>query len=337
MIGGVKFALAAGTLPVALVFGLSTAAKAACETTDSIEVAKMSWPSASFLADIDQKILTAGYGCQVTLVPGDTVPATAAMISKGRPQIIPELWFAYVKDVFEKGEQDGKVAVAGKTFGNGGEEHWYIPKYVADANPGLKNVEDLPKYKKLFADPDAPSKGRLYSAPTGWGVQIETANQFKAFGLDSTYNLYDPGSSAALDASIARAYERKQPIVTYYWSPSTIIGKYTMVPLEMPPYNEEGHLCNIKKDCTNPYPGAYPVSTVVSAITTGLKKQAPSIAGFMSNQSLDTPTLNKLLAWADTNSAESGAAAEHFLKTETAIWTKWVPADVADRVNKSLQ
>src|SRR5262249_48854358 len=149
-------------------------------------------------------------------------------------------------------------------------------------------------------------------------------------GLGSTFNLYDPGSAAALDASIARAYTRKQPIVTYYWAPSTIIGKYAMVPLQMPPYNEKGHLCNSSSDCTNPYPGAYPVSNVVSAITNDLKARAPSIAAFLSKQSVDTPTLNKLLAWADTNSAESGVTATHFLKTEKALWTKWVPSDVAD-------
>ena len=49
----------------------STQANAAC---GSITVAEMNWASAEMLAHIDKVILENGYGCEVELVPGSTMP-----------------------------------------------------------------------------------------------------------------------------------------------------------------------------------------------------------------------------------------------------------------------
>ncbi|HBT67980.1 MAG TPA: hypothetical protein DEB63_06715 [Agrobacterium sp.] len=322
-------------LALTFAFGLPFAAQA-CEVKDPIEIANMSWPSASILASIDDKILSLGYGCKTTLVPGDTLPSATSAISKGKPQIIPELWLSNVDQVWQKGVSENKVATGGKVFGNGAVEGWWVPKYVVDAHPDLKSVSDLPKFKSLFEDMNSPGKGRLYSAPTGWATQIVTSNLYKAFGLDKDFELYDPGSAGALDASIARAYIRKQPILTYYWTPSTIMGKYQFVKLDMPAYNAEGHSCNAKADCQHPFAGDYPVANIVSGLTSELKSKAPSVADYLGKQVLDTETLNKLLAWSDEQKAEPEATAIHFLKTEKEVWSKWVSADAAAALSAKL-
>ena len=78
----------------ALVIGMgsfTTSAQADGHCGD-VTIAEMTWQSAAVLAHMDAKILSAGYGCNVELVPGDTMPTGTSMIEKGEPDIAPELW-----------------------------------------------------------------------------------------------------------------------------------------------------------------------------------------------------------------------------------------------------
>tara|TARA_B100001741_G_scaffold285033_1_gene260960 strand:- start:2147 stop:2380 length:234 start_codon:yes stop_codon:yes gene_type:complete len=50
---------------------ISGIANAAC---GKISIANMNWASANFMAEVDKIILEKGYGCEVELVPGATMP-----------------------------------------------------------------------------------------------------------------------------------------------------------------------------------------------------------------------------------------------------------------------
>jgi glycine betaine/proline transport system substrate-binding protein len=316
----------------AMVIAAPNASATVCGTDKPIEIANMTWASASILANIHNVILGQGFQCKTELVPGDTISSVASAISKGRPQVVPELYLSNVKEAWEKGVAGGKVVTAGKIYSDGGIEGWWVPKYVVEAHPELKSIADLSKLEKLFADPDDSSKGRIYSAPAGWATETVMRNQFKAFHLEKNYTLYAPGSSAALDSAITRAYTRKEPIVSYYWSPSAIIGKFDMILLQAPPYNEEGHRCNQDPKCQHPYAGAYPSTMLVTGMTTGLKSESPAVADYLSKLSMDRATMNRMLAWGDKSASDPKTMAIYFLKTQNDVWTKWVPDDVAKRV-----
>ena len=58
-------------------------AAAAPQVCGKVTVANMNWQSAEVLAHIDNIILSKGYGCEVELVPGDTMPTLTAMMEKG--------------------------------------------------------------------------------------------------------------------------------------------------------------------------------------------------------------------------------------------------------------
>ena len=51
---------------------------------------------------------------------------------------------------------------------------------------------------------------------------------------------------------------------------------------------------------------------------------------------LSNDQISKLLVYGDENNADAEATALNFLKTEKDTWTKWVPADVAEKVEASL-
>lgn len=325
-------------LATGLSFGATAIASATeCGTDKTIDIAEMNWASAAALAQIHNFILGKGYGCNVEIVAGDTVPTLASMIAKGRPAIAPELWPGTSQDAWDQGIKDSVVASAGLAISDGAVEGWWIPKYVADANPGLKAVEDLPKYAKLFADPDQPEKGRFYSCPPGWGCEIANAALFEAYGLKTTYNLFSPGSGGNLDAAITRAFTRQEPIVFYYWGPTAIMGKYDMVQLKMPPYNAKIWKCNITENCSPKGKSSFATPPVIVGVAAWILKDAPAVGDYLSKVGLTNAQISQMLSWGDEHKANSTETAKNFLRTEEAVWTKWVPANVAVAVKAALK
>ena len=73
-----------------LSFGLFTGiANAGC---GKVVVASQNWASAELMAEVDKVILEKGYGCEVELIPGATMPTFTSMDEKGAPDMNPEQW-----------------------------------------------------------------------------------------------------------------------------------------------------------------------------------------------------------------------------------------------------
>jgi len=81
---------------------------------------------------------------------------------------------------------------------------------------------------------------------------------------------------------------------------------------------------------------AYPSSPAVVGAAAWIKEEAPNVADYFSKVGLSNAQISKLLVYGDENKADAAATAENFLKTEQEVWTKWVPADVADKVKATL-
>ena len=320
-----------------LLFLANVSAHASCKTENSIQIANMSFSSASIVAHIESYILGKGYECNVELVPGDTVPTATTMATRGLPHVGPEMWTTNIGKILDEGEENGNLVIAGDVISTGGVEGWWIPKYLSEQYPDLKSVQDLPRYAHLFADPNEPEKGRFYNCPPGWGCEIVNHNLFKAYNLGGSYNLFSPGSGAALDATIVSAYKRKKPWVGYYWGPTAILGKYDMVQLKMNPHDPVLDACNTKTECENPHAGAFSNVRVVTAVATSLKESEPEVYEFLSKVSMDLDTYNQLLSWSDDRKAEPQETAIHFIKEYPHIWEKWVSNDVAARLSNSIK
>ena len=112
----------------ALGFGSITTSANACGT---ITVAEMNWASAEMFAHVDKMILENGYGCDVELVPGDTMPTATSMMEKGEPDVAPELWINAVRVALDAATAEGRLHYAAEVFSDTGEEGWWIPQYIA--------------------------------------------------------------------------------------------------------------------------------------------------------------------------------------------------------------
>ena len=110
-------------------------ADTACGTDRTIDIAEMTWPSAAALAHIHATILEAGYGCDIEIVTGDTVPTSSSMLTRGTPAIAPELWTSAIEEPWSKGKADGEVVDLADAITDGTVEGWFIPRYAAGSPP----------------------------------------------------------------------------------------------------------------------------------------------------------------------------------------------------------
>lgn len=301
-----------------------------------ISIAEMTWLSAGALAQTLRTIIETGYQCDVTMIPGDTVPTTSSLISKGRPDIVPELWPNSVQPQLEKILERNIAYAASHIFPDGGAEGFYIPRYLAEQYPDLKSVSDLSRYAELFKERGTRGKGRIYGCPPGWACEITTTNMVRAYNLSEQFQLFSPGSGANLKASIARAVARKKPIVTYYWGPTAVIGRYDLVRLNMADYSAQAFACISEPDCVSPQPTSYPPSDVMLMTTYTLQKRAPVITALMSKVSVPNDVINQVLAWGDEQSASTEEIAHYLLKNYPDMWHAWVSDDAKKRIESIL-
>ncbi|WP_020558757.1 ABC transporter substrate-binding protein [Thiofilum flexile] len=310
-------------------------------TCGKVSLADMNWASAEFAAYLDKIILETGFDCKVSLVPSDTVPAITSMTEKAEPDLASELWFNANRDKIEAAIKANKLKAVSNILEDGGEEGWWIPQYFADAHPDIKTVEDALKHPELFPNPENKKRGAFMGCPSGWGCQINTDNLFKAFkGKEAGFDLIDPGSAAGLDGSIAKAYERKQPWIGYYWAPTAILGKFPMYKLDFNvPYDDKmWQSCISKEDCVDPKPSAWAKSEVRTAVTVPFAERAPkAVMDYLSKRTYKNDMLNQILAWMDNEKADGEAGAMHFLKTQEPLWTTWVSPEVAEKIKAKIK
>jgi glycine betaine/proline transport system substrate-binding protein len=317
---------------------LSAAGTAAADECGNVSIAGMNWPSASIAANFDKIILETGYACKVTIVPGDTKPTLLSMNEKSEPDVASEFWVGSVRLELDAAVKQNRVVQAAEILSDGAVEGWWIPKFIADANPDIRTAQDALKHPELFPTPDG-SQGGVYNCPAGWSCQISTANLFLAIGAENVgFKLVDTGTPQGLDDSIAAAFDKKVGWLGYYWAPTAILGKYDMTRLGFGVGHDkaEWESCTVVPGCARPQVNSYPVSRAFTIMTKAFADRAPPAANYLKKRSWDNSTINDVLAWQDEHKESNREAALYFLRNYSDLWTKWVPVDIAERVKAGL-
>ena len=206
--------------------------------------------------------------------------------------------------------------------------------------PDIKTIPDALKHPELFPAPEDPTKGAVFNGPQGWGATVITAQLFEAYkASDAGFVLVDTGSAAGLDGSIAKAYERKQGWLGFYWAPTALLGKYEMVKLDFGvPYDSaEWKRCITVADCPNPKPSAWPTDHIYTLVSKKFAERAsPELMDYLNKRAWSNETVSKLMAWMTDNQASGEDGAKHFLEENEDPWTKWVSPEAAEKIKASL-
>jgi len=301
------------------------AAPAFADDCGEVSVAEMNWASASMISKITEFLMVQGYGCDVTLVPSATVTAATSLAENNEPDVVPELWVNSAP-VYKELEAAGKAQTATNVISDGGQENWWIPAYLAEAHPELTTIEGV------LANPDLVG-GQFHNCPDGWGCRIANDNLIQAFDFESKgMDVFNHGSGETLAAALASAYENKEPFFGYYWGPTAVLGRFDMVPVDMGPYVADVHACNATAECETPGISSYPAAPVLTVVTSDFANENPAVFELVSNISLSSGELSKLLAWQADNGASSEEAAVYFLTQNKDVWMNWVNEDAAAKL-----
>ena len=301
-------------------FALSLGATSATASCGKVSITEMDWASSAVVTAVANFLMTQGYGCDVQVVPSSTVPALTSLAETGEPDILTEVW-ANSTPSYEPLLAEGKLVELTNVLSDGGVEAWWIPAYLAESNP------ELTTWDGIMANPAAVG-GKFHDCPSGWACDIINNNNLKAAGAQAGgLERFQHGSGETLQTSIAAAYADKAPWFGYYWAPTAVLGKYTMVRVEVPAYDAEAHSCNGDVDCANPGFSAYPSAKVVTAVSGAFMEREPDVAALLKNVAFTNAQMGDVLAWRLDNNASYDEAAVYFLTTYKDVWGNWLSDD----------
>lgn len=319
--------------------GMASAAAADC---GSFKMAEFNWPSGELMANVDKVILEEGYGCDIELVVGGTSQIFTAMNEKGEPQIAGELWVNALRDLLEAAVAEGRIQSVNLGPITGLGEGWWVTDAFVKAHPDLDTVEKVIEHPELFPDAEDPSKGAFIGCPAGWGCQRTNTNLFRAFDMEEKgWKLVDPGSAAGLDGSLAKAAERGENWIGYYWSPTSIVGKYNMHLLDWEaPWaradNWDGCISLPSQECENPQRTSYTESAVHTVVTDEFLKNGGDAVEYLRKRVFPGDVMNGMLFYMEEEQASGEDAAIEFLIKHKDIWKPWVSDEAADKIEASL-
>ncbi len=295
---------------------------------ETLIFADLDWNSAQVHNRIAAFILEHGYDYEIDYIFGSTIPMFVG-VTTGDIDISMEIWVDNQQAAYDEAIAAGQIVDLGGNY----LDNWQgflVPTYMIEDGllPADISVEDMPQYWELFQDPEDPTKGRFYSCIAGWACERINEEKFGVYGLDETYNIFLPGSGAALLSSMVGAYEKREPWFGYYWEPTSAMGKYDMTKVGEPAYSKAVFEDN--------YGCAYPAVAVKIVVNSSLPDRAPEAVEFLRNYETNTAMVNVVLAYMDDNDATTDQAAVYFLQNYESVWTQWVSADIASKVRDAL-
>lgn len=315
---------------IALALPLSLTATAALAECGEVSITEMNWNSSAVVTSVATFLMEQGYGCSVTKVPSSTTPSLVSVAENGKPDIVTELW-TNGTPAYQELSDAGTIQTLTDVLSDGGIEGWWIPKYVVDEHPELATIEGV------LANPDLVG-GRLHQCPEGWGCKNVNFALSQAFDMESKgFEVFQHGSGETMATAIAAAFENEEPILTYYWAPTSVLGKYEMVSVDLGDYNEEIHLCNADPDCTDYRVSSFPVGPVKTVVTTDFQERQPEIAELMTNVAFTNAQMGEVLAWMEENNASADEAAVYFISNNSDVWSTWISDEAREKLSALIQ
>lgn len=308
------------------------------------------WESLDVNNAIAAFILEHGFGYET-----DTVTLGAPIMEQSLPagdiDVVMELWRVNRMEWYERVTGDESVIDLGPVLERA-TQGYYVPRFVVEGDeergidpvaPDLSSVTDLPQYADVFADPEDPDKGAVINCPPDWECAAVTEVKFAAYGLLDEFNVRSPGSSGALDAEMAGAVERGEPVVGYYWEPTALMGRYDFLQLEEPEWSEDCDAENerareeaLALDEVPEEAGcAFQTHTVNKGVNADLQERAPEAVEFLERMEVGTDPLNEASAVIEEEDASPEEAAMWFFENHDH-WRDWIDGDVLERVEQAL-
>ncbi|MEZ4523184.1 MAG: ABC transporter substrate-binding protein [Thermomicrobiales bacterium] len=303
------------------------------------------WDSAIVHNRVAQYVIEHGWGIETDSVAGETITLFQGLVNRDI-DVSMEIWVDQ-QPQFEPEVEAGTIIDYGPNYPNS-IQGWWVPTYMIEGDeergiepmtPDLQSVDDLPEYTDVFEDPEDPDKGRFYDCIAGWECQRVNESKFEFYGLNDSYNRFQPGSGAALATSLVSAYENGEPWLGYYWAPTWVFAVVDLTMIEEPEYTDEcwEAIQDEEGNPTGEAGCAYPSVAVNKSANAEFADEAPEeLLNFIDSYTTTMEQNNEFLLYMNDNDIqEHELAAIWFLKNNPE-WKDWVPADIAEKVQADL-
>ena len=220
-------------------------------------------------------------------------------------------------DLKKKYIDEEKAVVEAGLTGNQGVIGWYVPGWMAQEHPDIKNWQNLNKYKELFRTAKSGAKGQLLDGdPT---YVTNDAALVRNLGLD--FSVVFAGSEEALNKAFRDAQRNREPLLGYFYSPQWLLTEVDLVHVTLPAYT--------------PGCDADPKTVKCDYQPYDLDKVANKKFAYSGSPAFD---LIKNFKWGDDDQnqvardiASKGMtpdqAAKRWLDDNEDTWSSWLPAD----------
>jgi glycine betaine/proline transport system substrate-binding protein len=219
----------AAALSSALAMGSTFAA----DDKAPIKIVTNNWTSQVVLSYVVGDVLKSK-GLNVEYKPSDTQLQFTA-IAAGDMDFQVEVWEGSMNDNFQKSLKNGAVDYGAHNAVT--REDWWYPSYMNEMCPGLPDWKALDKCAAKLATAETGTKGRFVGPPADWGKHYSE----RITALKMNFQEVSVGQAATLWAELQAAYDRKQPVVIFNWTPNFIEAKFKGQFVEFPTYDPKCH------------------------------------------------------------------------------------------------
>jgi glycine betaine/proline transport system substrate-binding protein len=307
---------ASALLPALIGFGSAVAQTP--ESTDPIKIVQNNWTSQLVLSTVVGELLKKK-GYNVEYVSSDTQLQYPAL-ANGDMDFQIEVWEGSQRDSFEKALADGAVDLGAHDAIT--REEWWYPKYVRDVCPGLPDWKALDACAVKFATAETGDKGRFVGPPADWGKHYSE----RITALKMNFEEVPVGQAATLWAELQAAYDRKEPIVLFNWTPNFIEAKFEGEFVEFPEYDKACH--DDPKWGSNPDAvfdcGAPKQGYLKKAGSANLEKKWPGAAAILKKVNFTNPQIAAAAAMVDVEGMTPEDAAKKWIADNETVWKPWL-------------
>ena len=311
----------AAAVALAIIAGAPSGAAAQVpESTDPIKIALFDWTSVNLNAKILGGILEK-LGYTVEYPTGDYLSSLSTGLTNGDLTVGVEYWDTTAGEAMKASEATGQTERLGP-LGPKAKEEWWYPMYMKEKCPGLPNWEALktPECAKAFATAETGDKGRYLGGPVTW----EGFDDERVVSLGLPFVVVHAGTDGAMFAELDAAYQRKDPIMLWvyspHWAPAKYEGEWVQFPEHEPACYEDpawGINKDAKYDCGKPHGDIWKFSWG------GMKDKWPVAYKVAKAFQIDGNELNGLSGQVDLDGKTIEDVAAAWVTANEAKWRAW--------------
>ncbi len=281
-------------------------------------------------------IIEEGYGYPVEEL-SVSVPIGQVSLSQGDVDVWYDLWWWYYLTWYDPAIANEEIEYIGESM-EPTPSFWIIPQWMHEEYH-IHTVQDMKDHWELFQDPEDPSKGLFINCPIGWQCQEINRVKLEGYGLTEYYNVVEP-AAGALEAALAGAQQKSDPVFGYYWAPTALMGMYDWYVLEEPAHDAEVWdkvLAAVDDDSLRPINEACAFEAISPGIgiRSGLRDIAPDVVAMLAKANIGLEQVNATAAWVQLNYVEDWEkAAIWYLREYEDRWKSWVTDDAYTKIKK---